>query len=199
MRGATYHFYEKYLLFLCFASLLSISCTKELASKKNLNLNTASALAFIESLNAQNNSLVTTKSGYISSQDEFEIMESTKPLLVSSKDFLIECGYDTFHDEFSDDDYNIIIFAEALADYIMRVDAVTGGGFAEGAETVASCFMKAIGVGGVPFAIDGYFKRGMSKAALKYAAKQLASKAIPYVGAALFAAQMALCLYNNWN
>ena len=91
--------------------MLSISCTKELASKKNLNLNTASALAFIESLNAQNNSLVTTKSGYISSQDEFEIMESTKPLLVSSKDFLIECGYDTFHDEFSDDDYNIIIIA----------------------------------------------------------------------------------------
>lgn len=155
-------------------------------------------MAFIQTL-YDNTNFVTTKAGAITSQNETEILNSVKPLLDNSKTFLASCGYDSFEDEFSNDDPNIIILAEALADYTMRTNAVTGGGFAEGAETVLSCFGEAVGLGGTPFAIDAYFTKGMSRAALKAAAKKLASRAIPYVGAAIFAGTMAFCLYNHWD
>lgn len=175
-------------------SLLIVSCSKELTFDSDVNLNADDAKSFIESLYSMSNT-ISTKSGVLTDQDETEILNSIQPLLAESKTFLVKCGYDSYEEEFSADDPCLIILAEAISDYVISSSAQTDGKFS--AEMILTCFSVAVGIGSAPFSINAWFTQGMSKAAIKAASKKLASRCIPYVGGALFAGEMALCLYNN--
>lgn len=126
---------------------------------------------------------VQTKAGELSIDEAKEIIE---PMLESSETFLLANGFN-YQEDFDEGDPNIVITALALMECGLYSDAAltpTKVDFWD----VTSCVLT--GVGAKDIVVGG------AKMIAKRIAKQIIARAIPYVGAAVWATTSAACIID---
>ena len=166
------------------ASIAFCSCNKELSTNVSANEAVSEIVGsadFFSSISYLNN--FTTKSGEVSAE---EVIEEIQPLFVSAKEYLTLNGYN-YREDFEENDPNIILTAYALMemDFVDQLPETKIS-----VSTALSCVFL-----GEPVA--NLAKTGAALIAKRVASKVL-ERAIPYVGAAVWVATSAVCIYDNW-
>lgn len=124
-----------------------------------------------------------TKSGEITEEEAKEFM---MPIMDASLIYLKDNGYDINDDFDSADDPRIAWVAFGLAEYDKLNSLATK-------TSLGGCVLQAIGIAGL---LEKYKEKAI-KTLVKIIAKEVAKKAVPYIGAAITVGDFIWCMLDD--